>query len=128
MKRLILSVVLLSAILGISLYSHYNFRGHRDAILESVVQLQDLAQGPNRDPELLAKKSRDFFDDWDKREEILVLYISHGTLDHITQLIAELPALAQYEDWSSFMGRLDVVSALIDDLWRSYNPSYRNLL
>ena len=42
--------------------------------------------------------------------------------------ILTLPALAEYEDYAAFFGRLDVVSALMDDLWKSNLPTYRNLL
>ena len=47
--------------------------------------------------------------------------------DEYDARVADL-ALAEYEDYAAFFGRLDVVSALMDDLWKSNLPTYRNLL
>lgn len=126
MKRLITSVILLILIIGLSIFTLQSLRIHKDNILSRTEEIRGMAQDP--DPQALAQKSRELFDEWNKDEEILVLYVRHDILDQITQLLAELPALAEYEDYAAFFGRLDVVSALMDDLWKSNLPTYRNLL
>ena len=126
MKRLITSVILLVAIICVSTLSLYSLRDQKEAIMTAAAELRSMSGDP--DPAVLQEKSQQLFEDWNRREEILVLYIRHDVLDQITQLLAELPALAEYEDWAAFFGRLDVVSALMDDLWKSNNPTYRNLL
>ena len=126
MKRLITSVILLVAIICVSTLSLYSLRDQKEAIMTAAAELRSMSGDP--DPAVLQEKSQQLFEDWNRREEILVLYIRHDVLDQITQLLAELPALAEYEDWAALFGRLDVVSALMDDLWKSNNPTYRNLL
>ena len=126
MKRLVTSVILLILIIGLSVFTLFNLQAHKEKILARTEEIRSMAQDP--DPQVLAEKSRELFDDWNDQEEILVLYIRHDILDQITQLLAELPALAEYEDYAVFFGRLDVVSALMDDLWKSNLPTYRNLL
>lgn len=126
MKRLVASVIMLIVIIFMSFYSVINLGSHKDAILAETRALRSYGEAP--DTGELVARSQALFEDWNRREGVLVLYIRHDILDQITQLLAELPALAEFEDWAAFFGRLDVVEALLEDLWQAQMPSYRNLL
>lgn len=125
MKRLLISIVLILSIVTIAGTSLWDLR---HGISELNVALDDLRQTPPRQQQELTDKSRLLLELWNKKENRFVLYVNHGTLDHITQMVAELPALAQYGDFSHLYSKADSISALLDDLWQSSLPSYRTLL
>ncbi len=123
MKRLVTAICLLLLILGISCFSLY--------ILErDLGELQQLAlelryQTP---PEQLEEKSQQLFDRWNQKEELLVVFVRHDTLDQLTALLAELPSLARHGEYGHFYSEVDVTLARLDDLLDSARPTYRNLL
>ena len=123
MKRLVTAICLLLLILGISCFSLY--------ILErDLGELQQLAlelryQTP---PEQLEEKSQQLFDRWNQKEELLVVFVRHDTLDQLTALLAELPSLARHGEHGHFYSEVDVTLARLDDLLDTARPTYRNLL
>lgn len=123
MKRLVTAICLLLLILGISCFSLY--------ILErDLGELQQLAtelryQTPT---EQLEEKSQQLFDRWNQKEELLVVFVRHDTLDQLTALLAELPSLARHGEHGHFYSGVDVALARLDDLLDSARPTYRNLL
>lgn len=123
MKRLVTAICLLLLILGISCFSLY--------ILErDLGELQQLAtelryQTPT---EQLEEKSQQLFDRWNQKEELLVVFVRHDTLDQLTALLAELPSLARHGEHGHFYSEVDVTLARLDDLLDSARPTYRNLL
>ena len=123
MKRLVTAICLLLLILGISCFSLY--------ILErDLGELQQLAtelryQTPT---EQLEEKSQQLFDRWNQKEELLVVFVRHDTLDQLTALLAELPSLARHGEYGHFYSGVDVTLARLDDLLDSARPTYRNLL
>lgn len=123
MKRLVTAICLLLLILGISCFSLY--------ILErDLGELQQLAtelryQTPT---EQLEEKSQQLFDRWNQKEELLVVFVRHDTLDQLTALLAELPSLARHGEHGHFYSEVDVALARLDDLLDSARPTYRNLL
>ena len=123
MKRLVTAICLLLLILGISCFSLY--------ILErDLGELQQLAlelRYPTP-PEQLEEKSQQLFDRWNQKEELLVVFVRHDTLDQLTALLAELPSLARHGEHGHFYSEVDVTLARLDDLLDSARPTYRNLL
>ena len=123
MKRLVTAICLLLLILGISCFSLY--------ILErDLGELQQLATELRyRTPaEQLEEKSQQLFDRWNQKEELLVVFVRHDTLDQLTALLAELPSLARHGEHGHFYSEVDVTLARLDDLLDSARPTYRNLL
>jgi len=123
MKRLVTAICLLLLILGISCFSLY--------ILErDLGELQQLATELRyRTPtEQLEEKSQQLFDRWNQKEELLVVFVRHDTLDQLTALLAELPSFARHGEYGHFYSGVDVTLARLDDLLDSARPTYRNLL
>lgn len=123
MKRLLIALCLLAAILSISCFSLY--------ILErDVNDLTGLAReirfsDPDRE---LEQKSQRLFDRWNEKEKLLVIFVRHDTLDQLTALTAQLPSLARHGEYGQFYSGVDVLLARLDDLLDSARPTYRNLL
>ncbi len=124
MKRLAAALALLVLILAAGFWSLWDMRRCLDGLEDSAAKIQALSPG---DPALLAQ-SHALADQWVHAEQHLVFYVHHDVLDQITCLVAELPALAQYEEYGAFYGQVEVFLALLDDLWASAVPSYRNLM
>ena len=127
MKRLLTAIVLLVLIISVSTLSLYDLREKVDHMNGQI----DAARSVSPDqasPQELSHIGSELRGQWEEMESRLVLYINHGTLDHITQIFAELPALAAHENYAEFYGRMDIAAALLDDLWKASLPSYRTLL
>lgn len=125
MKRLVISIVLILSIVTIAGASLWDLHS---GITELQAAIDDLRQTPTNQQQELTDKSLSMLELWNKKEARFVLYVNHGTLDHITQMVAELPALARYGDFSQLYSKADSIGALLDDLWQSSLPSYRTLL
>ncbi|MEA5012378.1 MAG: DUF4363 family protein [Angelakisella sp.] len=126
MKRFGIAVILLIVILGISSYSLWDMSQNVVKLNSSAHELAAL--DPQTQQELMVTKSTEFVDLWNECEDHMIFYIHHDVLDHVTQLVAELPALARHQEYGLFYAQIDSFVALLDDLWNSALPSYRNLL
>ncbi len=123
MKRLVIAVVLLVVLLSVSGYSLWSLRQLTTQLTQTAQQLRELpTDGP------LEEASRDLVRQWEKAEDQLVLYVNHEKLERISQTAAELLALAQYEDYSIFYSKVDLLITQLDGLWEESLPNYRNLL
>lgn len=125
MKRLVIAIVLLIGIVSIAGVSLWDLGQGLDELNTAV---DDLRRTPASEENRLTEKSARLLELWNKKEKRFVLYINHGTLDHITQIVAELPSLAQYGEYSHLYSKADAISALLEDLWQSSLPTYRTLL
>ena len=124
MKRFVAALILLVLILSVSLFSLWDMKQCIEKIELSARELRDTAP----DDPLMTEKSISFVEQWNQTEGRLIFYVHHDVLDHITQLVAELPALARHGEYGALYARIDALSALMDDLWNSAIPNYRNLL
>lgn len=123
MKRLAIAVVLLVVLLSVSGYSLWSLHQLTTQLTQTAQQLRELpTDGP------LEEASRDLVRQWEKAEDQLVLYVNHEKLERISQTAAELLALAQYEDYSIFYSKVDLLITQLDGLWEESLPNYRNLL
>lgn len=124
-KRLLISVLLILAILATSGLALWDLSRGLGKLNEA---LEEVKNTPPQQQALLQERCDKIPILWEQAESRFVLYVSHGTLDHLTQMIAELPALAQYQEYSHLYSHFDAITALLDDLWQSSVPSYRTLL
>lgn len=124
-KRFWGALALLAVIVTLCSVATWDLRQGLDELEQSLTHMQET---PHDDRAALEQQAQDLLDQWNRWEDRFVLYISHGTLDHITQMIAELPALARFEESSHLFSHLDAIAALLDDLWQSSLPSYKTLL
>lgn len=125
MKRLTISIVLILTIIALAGLALWDLG---QGVEELHVALDGLRQTPVDQQQALVDQSQHLMELWQQKENRFVLYVNHGTLDHITQMVAELPALAQYGEFSHLYSKVDSIGALLDDLWQSSIPSYKTLL
>lgn len=124
-KRFIVAVILMCIILALCSFSTWNLYTGLQELNQSIMTLKDIPSGKQQ---LLVERSNALLEQWNKAEDKFVLYVNHDTLDHITQIIAELPELAAHAEYSHFYSKLDAIHSLLDDLWDASVPSYRTLL
>lgn len=124
-KRLPIAIGLFLAILAFCSVALWDLWQQLDGLETSLTALRNTSIDQQQ---LLVERSQLLVDQWDTAESHFVLYVNHDTLDHITQMVAELPALAQFEESSHLYSHFDAISALLDDLWQSSLPTYRTLL
>lgn len=99
---------------------------HHLKMLDSA--LDTLGSTPPAEQERLIEQCNELQKTWDDAESHFVLYVSHDNLDHLTQTIAELPALAVHAEYSHLYSHVDAIRAMLDDMWQASIPSYRTLL
>lgn len=123
MKRVVIAICLLAAIVSISCFSLYSLE--RDLGELGGLALELRTQTPAGE---LEEKSRQLFERWNEKEKLLVIFVRHDVLDELTALTAELPSLARHGEYGHFYSGVDVLLARLDDLLDSARPTYRNLL
>lgn len=123
MKRLVTAICLLTLIIAISCCSLFILEQDLDELTTLAVQLRDSSP-----EEELEQKSQELLECWNRKEQLLVIFVRHDILDELTTLTAQLPSLARYRDYAHFYSGLDVILARLDDLLDSARPTYRNLL
>ena len=120
MKRTITAAVLLLVILALAVLSLYDLRCGIDRMSETIALIRE---APSRD------RCVELQSLWEELEGRFVLYVPHNKLDELTKEVAALPVLVSSNlPEELIISRLDVLSAYLEDLWRSSLPSYRNLL
>ena len=124
-KRFWAALVLLALILTLCSLATWDLRQGLDALENALGQMR---QTPPEAQDSLVDQAQTLLELWNDKENRFVLYINHDTLDHITQMVAELPALARFEESSHLYSHLDAITALLDDLWQSSLPGYKTLL
>lgn len=124
-KRFYIAVALLTLILLLCSVATWDLHHQLTGLQQS---LHTLGATAPSEQQSLVEQSRALTQQWDEAESRFVLYVSHDSLDHLTQMIAELPALAQHAEYSHLYSHVDAIAALLDDLWEASIPSYRTLL
>lgn len=127
MKRLIIAIILMTVLVTVCGVSTWNLYLQKEQLAAQVEELRILVLENVPRMELKAK-AEELLAEWKQEEKIMVIYVRHDSLDSITRVAASLPALIHYEDYASFLSQLDVMSACLEDLWKSNLPNYRNLL
>ena len=68
-----------------------------------------------------------FQSQWQENEKLLLRYIHHEALDAIDSTTARLPALARYEDYGELAAEVARLQELIDHVYDSEVPNFRNI-
>lgn len=124
-RRLIVAIILMVLVVGSATISLLDLRHGLDQLETALEAAKSTAPQQH---ELLVERCVAIPEIWERAESRFVLYISHNTLEHVAQMVYELPQLAIYADYSELYSHLDAVSALLDGLWQTSVPSYRTLL
>lgn len=80
------------------------------------------------DIEKAVKESERIQKQWDKQEKWLLLYVKHNEIDTINQSISELKFLIQYQDTAEFCSKINETITMIEHVWESELPIFKNIL
>ena len=80
------------------------------------------------DIEKAVKASENIQKQWDEQEKWLLLYVKHNEIDTINQSISELKFLIQYQDTAEFCSKINETITMIEHVWESELPIFKNIL
>lgn len=126
MKRVLIAIAMLLAIIAASSLSLWDMQHSIDHITEETLTLRNSAE--DIAPELLAERCRDLMEQWDEMEERFLLYVRHDHLDNIMEHLSELPAFCQEEEYAELLSNLDAAIKMLRHLRESITPDLQTLL
>lgn len=125
MKRLIGTIVIFLIIVGISATGFFINTKTADTIMEKVQKSQQYALDGNIDS--AKKELAEAIDEWEKKIEIMLLFVSHGKLDEIEEAINIAQSYIQYEEVPLFYAECQRASTLLDHFKNIEYPSINNI-
>lgn len=126
MKRLLIAVFLMCAMLTASTLSLIRLKHVKDSMMDGLDQLVYLAQTEQYEQAYI--QSELLFEQWDEQEDRLIRYLRHTDLDSISSQMARLSYLIKYKDPAEFLSEVSEIRHLILHLWESELPLPRNIL
>ena len=65
---------------------------------------------------------------WEEQEQVLIIFTHHTEVDSLTDVVAKLPSLIEYDDVSVFCAELDEALNIMEHIWITQLPLVQNLL
>ncbi len=126
MKRVHLSVGILIIIISLNFASLYYIRS-------SISELQDMLDEIQYSVRCEAygkaqKQLSEFCAKWHEKENMLVRLVRHPGIDNATNVISELTSLLEYQNYSVFMSKADMVKAIVIRIWEDEVPVLQNIM
>lgn len=126
MKRLFVSLGIITVILTISLIGLWHLNFVTDQVEEYTTNIQiALDQNNITKAQELNYQLSGF---WERQHRYLTLYIRHNNIDEISKTISELEQYLQRTDYAEFSSRLSYIQQLILDIRDAEIPTLFNLL
>ncbi|WP_270739869.1 DUF4363 family protein [Massilioclostridium coli] len=126
MKRLFVSLGIITVILTISLVGLWHLNFVTDQVEEYTTNIQTaLDQNNITKAQELNYQLSGF---WERQHRYLTLYIRHNNIDEISKTISELEQYLQRTDYAEFSSRLSYIQQLILDIRDAEIPTLFNLL
>lgn len=126
MKRFYLSLCIFLILVGICSYSLYHVYDTRAEIFAATDAMSAAAEAGRMEEAL--RLSLEFESYWRKEEGSLVRYVRHAELDTITASVAKLGPLSTQETVAEYLAEVHLVRNIIDHIWKSEQPGWRNVL
>ncbi len=126
MKRLLIAIVIVCAILGSGFWSLWQFstlRSKAAPLLRRMEQSADLGDLPSA-----TDAAEDFLELWHSYEGKLVPFVRQDPLEAIGSCAVRLPALGEHGDEAEFAAVTRELRYRMDELWESELPTPNNLL
>ncbi|MDD6490352.1 MAG: DUF4363 family protein [Clostridia bacterium] len=125
MKRLIGTIVIFLIIAGIAATGFFINTRTADMVMEKVQKSQQYAIDGNI--ENAKKELAEAIDEWEKKIEIMLLFVSHGKLDEIEEAINIANSYIQYDEVPLFYAECQRASTLLDHFKSVEYPSINNI-
>ncbi len=65
---------------------------------------------------------------WEEKEKVLMLYIRHNELDQVANNLAQMAGLIESGDSAAFYAKLDQTEFLVQHIFESELPLWKNIL
>lgn len=65
---------------------------------------------------------------WDSRQTTLLIFTNHGEIDQMTEAVAQLQSLIEYENKAEFRSEIDVAREILIDIYLFQLPLFENVL
>lgn len=125
MKRLIGAIIIFLIIAGIAATGFFINTRTADNVIEMLDASQQYALDGNIEE---AKKELDgAIEEWEKKIEIMLLFVSHGKLDEIEEAINIADSYIQYDEIPLFYAECQRASTLLDHFKSVEYPSVNNI-
>ena len=126
MKRVLLAISLIALILAGSIYGLILLKGYAVEITQEIDSILQAVQAGDRDT--YVAKSILLNHHWHEIEGTLVRFIRHTQIDDITGVMARIVYLAQYDDLSELTAELHRAKVMMQEVWYSEIPSFKNII
>ena len=120
MKRFVIAVVIMAAMLGSSGVVLYGLTQVKDEMIASLDELTQMVE--DKEYDRAHELSEQLFHRWDEEENRLIRYVRHTDLDSISSRMARLPYLVKYKDPAEFLSEVSQIRYLILHLWNRNFP------
>ncbi len=123
MKRIVIALLILAAIIGNGCWSLWNFASLRRQAQPLLAAMEEFGIAPQGQ-----EAAGDFLDLWLDYEDTLLRVTRRDTLEDIGQCAARLPVLAKFGDETEFYAGVWELGYLLQEMWENEIPHWRNLV
>lgn len=125
MKRLVISLVVLALVIGVGITGLIINTGTAKSVMEKVNISKEYAMNDNT--EQAKKELESAIDEWEKRMETMLLFVSHGKLDQIEESINIAYSYLEHDEMSLFYAECQRAATLIDHFESVEYPNINNI-
>lgn len=125
MKRVIIVLAIILAILGICAYSLYRVKEVNDQVHAFTDAVFAAIQAEDQEQTIQLVQS--FSSYWREEEAVLAHFVRHAHVDEIANSIAKLEPLAEYESYGDIAAELTVILWQVEHVYQSERIKLGNL-
>lgn len=126
MGRLITISSIMAVLIAFSCFTVYE----TNRVQEELGQLLDQAEicAVDEDFEKAAEVAEEIEKVWDSKQSTLLLFTNHSEIDQMTEAVAQLQSLIEYENQAEFRSEIDVAREILMDIYLFQLPIFENVL
>ncbi len=125
MKRLWISIALFAAVVATSCVCLFYLTNLKNDFSKDFDELYELnAAGDN---EKTAAAAKELTEKWMDKLHVFCRIVRHTQLDHVTLAVAKFESLAKYGENGELAAEIDRCKILLEDIWDSELPLFRNI-
>lgn len=126
MKRFYICIGLFVLIIALSFSSLFYIKSTVDEMSDMIADIKQSVK--DSEYELTKSYVDDFSNLWHEREKLLVRIMRHSGIDSAENVVAQLPVLLEYKDYTMFMSTLSELEAIITRMWEDEIPNIKNIM
>lgn len=126
MKRFIISVIILIAIIAFSFSVPIYLKKTTTELISKIDEIQNYVDNDNL--ETAYTNINKFITLWEDKKDIITIFVNHSEMDSITYFTSKLPSLLKYNDKSEFSAELNHVKTIILSVYNDDIPNLKNII